>query len=197
LLYDELHVNELSRSRQREELAQYLAVGHAGGRGSAAGPMGEAVDKSLNYLTQSDIAAIVAYVRSIPPLSTSDLKAPKPAPAPASHRDGPTAALDPRGKAIFEGACVSCHGWTGISSITGFATLTGARAVNDPGATNVAQIVISGARRTAGGGSFMPAFGHAYSDEEIAAVVNYVTARFGTQASKIAAKDIEKLRDTQ
>ena len=76
---------------------------------------------------------------------------------------------------------MSCHGWTGVSPIIGYATLTGARAVNDPTATNVAQVVISGARRTAGGGAFMPAFGQAYSDDEIAAVANYVTARFGAE----------------
>ena len=28
----------------------------------------------------------------------------------------------------------------------------------------------------------MPAFGNAYSDDEIAAVANYVTARFGSKA---------------
>ena len=33
---------------------------------------------------------------------------------------------------IFEGACASCHGWTGVSPISPYATLTGARAVNDP-----------------------------------------------------------------
>ena len=30
----------------------------------------------------------------------------------------------------------------------------------------------------------MPAFGNAYSDVEIAAVANYVTARFGSKGSK-------------
>jgi mono/diheme cytochrome c family protein len=105
--------------------------------------------------------------------------------------------FDPRGKTIFEGACVSCHGWTGVSPIIGYATLTGARAVNDPTATNVAQVVISGARRTAGGGAFMPAFGQAYSNDEIAAVANYVTARFGAESSQILAKDVARLRESQ
>ena len=78
-----------------------------------------------------------------------------------------------------------------------YATLTGARAVNDPTATNVAQIVISGARRTAGGGAFMPAFGHAYSDAEIAAVANYVTARFGAESVQILAVYVAWLRRSQ
>ena len=44
-------------------------------------------------------------------------------------------------------ACVSCHNWTGVSAITPYATIAGARAVNDRTATNVAQIVISGTVR--------------------------------------------------
>ena len=81
-----------------------------------------------------------------PPFASPDLPATLAPPAPASHRDGGNTA-DARGKMVFEGACVSCHGWTGESAISPFATLTGAWAVNDPGATNVAQIVISGTKR--------------------------------------------------
>jgi mono/diheme cytochrome c family protein len=75
------------------------------------------------------------------------------------------------------------------------ATLVGSRAVNDPTATNVAQIILSGARRqTAQGPIFMPAFGNAYSDAEIAAVSNYVTIRFGGTRSELTRKDIAKMR---
>ena len=40
----------------------------------------------------------------------------------------------------------------------------------------------------------MPAFGNAYTDDEIAAVANYVTARFGAKGSKLTAKDVAELR---
>ncbi len=177
------------------ELARYLAIGHADGRGTAAGPMGEAVDKSLRYLTIGDIAAIVAYMRSVPAIASSRLPAPKADPAPASHREGVAADFDPRGKQIFEGACASCHGWTGVSPVNRFATLTGVRAVNDSSATNVAAIVLKGTRRSATGTSvFMPAFGGAYTDHEIAEVANYVTARFGAKPSRITAEDVAELR---
>jgi mono/diheme cytochrome c family protein len=96
---------------------------------------------------------------------------------------------------VFEGACVSCHGWTGESPISPFATLTGAWAVNDPTAANVAQIVISGTRRHLPADAIsMPAFGNAYSDAEIAAVANYVTARFGAKPSHLTAQDVADLR---
>jgi mono/diheme cytochrome c family protein len=176
-----------------EALVSYLATGHALGHGTASGPMGEAVDHSLSQLAPDDIRALAVYLRSVPPQPSSDLPATTAPAAPASHKEGVTA--DARGKMMFEGACVSCHGWTGESLVSPMATLTGAWSVNDPAATNVAQIVISGTRRfTPDGALSMPAFGNAYSDDEIAAVANYVTARFGTKGSKLTAKDVAELR---
>ncbi len=175
-----------------DDLISYLSVGHAAGHGTASGPMGEAVDNSLRYLAPEDIKAIVTYLRSVPPSASPDLPATLAPPASPSHRDG---SQEARGKMIFQGACVSCHGWTGESAISPMATLTGAWAVNDPGATNVAQIVISGTKRhTPEGALSMPAFGNAYSDDEIAAVTNYVTARFGSKGSKLTANDVAELR---
>jgi mono/diheme cytochrome c family protein len=156
--------------------------------------MGEAVDHSLSQLAQQDVRAVVAYLRTVPATPSTDLPATLAPTAPASHRDG-GGTQDPRGKMVFEGACVSCHGWTGQSPISPFATLTGTWAVNDPGATNVAQIVISGTRRHTPPGSIsMPAFGRTHSDAEIAAVANYVTARFGSKASRLTAQDVAELR---
>jgi mono/diheme cytochrome c family protein len=177
------------------ELAQYLSTGHAQGRGTASGPMAEAIDLSFEKLTPSDIHAIVVYLRSVLAIATPDLPAPKTQPAPADPKQGLIAAVDPHGKQIFEGACAGCHGWTGASPLQSRATLTGSRAVNDPTATNVAQIVLSGSKRQPSDSTLaMPAFGAAYSDREIAAVANYVTARFGAKASSITADDVRKLR---
>jgi mono/diheme cytochrome c family protein len=176
-----------------DDVASYLSTGHAKGHGTASGPMGEAVDHSLSRMAPEDIRAIVTYLRSVPATASPDLPATLAPPAPASHKEGVTA--DARGKIVFQGACVSCHGWTGESLVSPMATLTGVVAVNDPGATNVAQIVISGTRRhTPDGALSMPAFGNAYTDDEIAAVANYVTARFGSKGSKLTAQDIADLR---
>src|SRR5260370_13966366 len=129
-----------------EHLVSYLPIGHPDGHGTASGPMGEAVDHSLSQLAGEDIRAVVAYLRTLPPIASTDLPATLAPPAPASHKDG-GGTPDPRGKMVFEGACVSCHGWTGESPIAAFATLTRAWAVNDPTATHVAQLVISGTQR--------------------------------------------------
>ncbi len=178
------------------DLLHYLAIGHADGRGTAAGPMGEAVDASLSHLTPSDLTAMAGYLRTVPLVASADLPQPKTDPAPSSPAEGLTANADLHGKAVYEGACAGCHGWSGVSPVIPFASLTGTRAVNDPTATNVAQVIIGGAQRHAGSqaGNNMPAFGEAYSDAEIASVANYVTARFGVQASGLTAEQVAKLR---
>ena len=177
------------------EIARYLSLGHADGHGTATGPMGEAIDASLSYLAQTDITAMVAYLRSLPAIATADLPVANARPASSLHSEGVAATMNPQGKAVYEGACASCHGWSGISPVIPFATLTGARAVNDSTANNVAQVILSGARRAPRGDTAnMPAFGGAYSDYEIANVANYVTARFGTQPSALTGERIAKLR---
>ena len=177
-----------------DEIFSYLSVGHAAGHGTASGPMGEAVDHSFSHLAPEDIRAVVAYLRTVPAIASADLPATLASPPPASHKDG-VSTPNPRGKMVFQGACVSCHGWTGESSISPFATLTGAWAVNDPSGTNVVQVVLSGTKRlTPEHAVSMPAFGGAFSDAEIAALANYVTARFGTKASQVTAQDVAELR---
>jgi len=177
-----------------DEVRSYLSAGHASGRGTAAGPMGEAVDQSFTGIAPSDIHALVTYLRSVPPIASADLPGKLAPPAPDSPKEG-TATAATVGKRVFEGACVHCHNWSGVSQISPFATIAGTRGVNDRTATNVVQIVISGTtRHTPDGVISMPAFGNAYSDTEIAAVANYVTARFGAEPSKVTEKDVAALR---
>jgi mono/diheme cytochrome c family protein len=175
-----------------EDLVHYLSGGHAD-RGTATGPMGEAVDASLSHLKSGDISALVTYLRTVPAVASDNLPEPKRTPAPALQAGD--ASGESHGKAVYEGACAGCHGWTGISPVIPFATLTGTRAVNDPTANNVAQVIIAGGQRHyAVDSDNMPAFGGTYSDAEIASVANYVTARFGAKGSELTAKDVAKLR---
>jgi mono/diheme cytochrome c family protein len=178
-----------------DELAQYLSKGHTAARGTASGPMGEAIDESLSHLDSADISAMVAYLRTVPSAATRDLQAPRASAAPESFAEGLPNPVDPHGQTVYEGACAGCHGWTGISPVLSSATLIGIRSVNDPTATNVAQVIIHGAQRhMADESTNMPSFGDAYSDTEIASVANYVTARFGNQPSNLSAANVAKLR---
>src|SRR5579871_180763 len=60
-----------------DDMFAYLSAGHVAGHGTASGPMGEAVDESFSKLTADDVHAIVAYLRSVPAVASTDLPAPR------------------------------------------------------------------------------------------------------------------------
>ena len=97
------------------------------------------------------------------------------------------------GQRVFEGNCASCHAWTGAGALIGAAQLTGNRAINDVSATNVVQAILNGSG-TFDGSSYMPSFAAVYSDAEVAAVANYVTARFGSNPSRVTPDQVAMLR---
>ena len=180
------------------DIGAYLKSGHAPGRGSASGPMGEAVEHSLQYLTDEDVGALVTYLRSVTareghePISVD----PKPAAVAAStdSAPGPDATVG-QGRHLFEGACASCHQWNGLGQETPYASLVGTRGVNDVGGANVTQAILRGVNmRVAGNDVFMPAFGEAYSDTEVSALANYVIAHFGGKQGKVTPAEVAKRR---
>ncbi len=177
-----------------ESLASYLSTGFADGHGVATGPMGEAVDLGLRHLAPEDIAALVTYLRSVPASKGSDPERLR-QPAAASYKVGRAENADRLGEKVFAGACAACHDWTGVSELTSQATLTGLGSVNDPSAGNVAQVVLWGVHRAAPEDVLlMPEFGSSYSNQEIAAVSNYVTGRFGAKGSTLTEADVAAMR---
>jgi mono/diheme cytochrome c family protein len=179
------------------QLEGYLSTGHAEGRGSAGGPMSEVVDDSLRYLTEPDIKAIATYLKSVPPNGDGTDVAAAPTPTVARQiSDQPASAQESGpGLLVFEGACIGCHQFDGKGAVSNYAALVGGRTANDPAGTNATQALIGGTHlgfvKTAG---FMPNFGNGYSDPEIAAVVNYVTGRFGARASALSPQEVAKQR---
>ena len=177
-----------------EALTSYLSTGFADGHGVATGPMGEAIDLGLRHLAPEDIAALVTYLRSTPAVKGSDPERVR-QPADASYKVGRRENADRLGETIFAGTCAGCHDWTGVSELTSQATLTGLGSVNDPAGLNVAQVVLFGVERQAPEGLLlMPEFGSSYSNQEIAAVTNYVTSRFGAKGSNLTERDIATMR---
>lgn len=181
-----------------QELLQYLSTGHSMNRGSAFGPMAQAVHLSFQNLTPSDLTAIITYVRTVPAVTSPDLPAPKLERASLYPGAGPiederTAA----GRHLFAGTCSGCHTWTGANDFVPYATLTGTRAVNDPTATNVALAVLRGASPLPASGAIatMPAFATSWNNDQVAEVSNYVIARFGAKPSSITPEEVGKLRE--
>jgi mono/diheme cytochrome c family protein len=101
------------------------------------------------------------------------------------NRPASSPLLEPSlGKRVFEGACASCHG---------FQSQQLQAAATDPSGAIVVQMVLNGIG-TPMEPQFMPRFGRAYSNAEIAAVANYVVHHFGGKKGEVTPADVGKQR---
>jgi mono/diheme cytochrome c family protein len=182
------------------EIAHYLKTGFAEGHASASGPMGEAVSHSLQFLNPEDVAALITYLRSVPARAGKHRVEVdhQPAPAMASTDTAPgagDASAHAQGLKLFEGACASCHQWNGKGLESQYAALLGTRGVNDVKGNNVTQAILQGVKMRVGDSDvFMPAFGSAYSNTEVAALANYVIAHFGGKQGEVTPDLVAKRR---
>jgi len=98
-------------------------------------------------VNQDDIAAMAAYLRSVPSraargqLAVAQAPAGQAPPPKEVRADSGGGAL---GLRIFEGACIGCHSFDGSGAVSKYATLLGTRAVNDPAGTNATQALLQG-----------------------------------------------------
>ena len=182
------------------QITDYLKTGHAEGRGSAAGPMGEAVADSLQYLTPSDIAALISYLRTVKPQPGKPGNEARLSPTETAYAEepGPEDREDNLGKRLFEANCTGCHLWNGEGRQTSYAALEGSRAVSDSEGTNLVQALLAGADlRTVHPAAFMPAFGKGFANTEIAAMSNYLIHRFGGKTGQVTADEVQQSRQNQ
>ena len=141
----------------------------------------------------------MAYLKSVPANGDGADVAAAPTPAkPQEVAEQPALPQDSgSGLHVFEGACIGCHQFDGKGAVSNYASLVGGRTANDPAGTNATQALIGGTHlgfvKTVG---FMPNFGDGYSEPEIAAVVNYLTGRFGAHASELTPAEVAKQRQT-
>lgn len=187
-----------------DDLVRYLSVGAVPGRANAAGPMAEVVADSTQFLTNEDLRSIGIYLRSVPPVSGGDTRARdqwgKPADDVTQLRG--TAPVGVNGAQLFIANCASCHDWSG-RGIGGDATLAYPSLIHNSvvgagNASNLAMVVLHGvARKTKDADVLMPGFGGQLNDEQIAAIVNYVTQHFGNPRATLTAGDVAQLRARQ
>ncbi len=169
-------------------LANYLKDGAAPGLGMSAGPMADVVEHSLRHLTDADRHAIAVFLKDSPARSEGVAR-PQLA---ALAEQGSGNAL---GHKLFAEACASCHRWDGTGSQSATAMLLGLKTVNDPAASNLLGILLSGhGAADTGVDRRMPSFATIYTDQELAALSSFVLQRFGDSAAQVSAEAVAKRR---
>ncbi|HUO23898.1 MAG TPA: cytochrome c [Caulobacteraceae bacterium] len=199
------------------EIARYLKTGQAEGKARADGPMAKVVQFSLSKLSDADIAAMVAYLRTAPAIRTPGQTAPawgvdqaKPIAwtdfeQPEAPNSSP-ARLDfstNDGALLYNVSCAACHGMHGEGAADGSApSLIHNAAVGAPQPTNLVKVMLEGVDRMGPGAEHttMPAFSaqthgiaSPLSSRQIAAVANYVTEKFGYGDAHLTEADVSRI----
>lgn len=189
-----------------DQLIQYLKTGNVPGKAQAAGPMAEAVENSLQHLSDDDLKAIVTYLKDVPAIgsaektSRADLGKPS-GEVEASLRGLPGQSPEENGYHIFSGSCAACHQVEGQGN-DHYPSLFNNTATGEDRPDNLVSTILYGLHRKVGDQvAFMPAFGAdaSYTDrlsnKDIADVSNYVLANYGNPSVKVTPADVARIRD--
>lgn len=153
-----------------DQLAQYLKTGAAPTMGSVLGPMSQTVHESLSKLSDQDIHAVVAYLKSTQPLS--DYKDAK-----SSDFTG----ADPTGVQTYLSFCASCHQQNGAGIPGKVPALDGNGAIAAGGPETIIRVILGGVNAQDSYGP-MAALGASMSNEQIAEVTNYIRQSWSNKA---------------
>jgi mono/diheme cytochrome c family protein len=135
--------------------------------GSPYGPMKAVVEESLSRLPASDVHDVVAYLQQ----GTPDI-APEVMPAVAQ----PNIKL---GEGIYQQDCARCHGADGKGVGNNFPNLAGNQSVYGGSPDDAISMVLGGYESWHSNGSYMPEYGQDLTDDQIAAVINYIRTAWG------------------
>jgi mono/diheme cytochrome c family protein len=158
------------------DLVKYLHGGGAMGVGAPVGPMQEVVADSLSRLPESDVADIAAYLQT----------AVKPQPDTESHRTGASVA---EGAVVYADNCARCHGGNGEGVNNNFPNLAGNQGFWEGPPDDLISMILGGFSPWHDDQSNMPAFRAVLTDQQIAAVSNYVRTSWGNKGAADATAD--------
>lgn len=167
-----------------DDIVKFLKTGH-NDRTAAYGPMAEVVSISTSNMTDGDLEAIAAYLKSLPPAGSASAAAPDEKAMKA-------------GAAIYADACSACHQTSGQGVPGLFPTLKGNAVVQSREPLTLVRLVLNGAQAAATAHNpnsvSMPSFGWKLSDRQIADLATYVRNSWGNAAPPVSTSRVAGLR---
>lgn len=177
------------------ELTTFLKTG-ANAHASAFGSMTDVINHSTQGMSDQDLAAMSAYLKSLPaaggtnaPTYTYDSKA--------------TAALlqhpaNDAGAKVYTAYCMHCHGVDGHAFAPLLAPLAGNPNVMEKDASSLISVTLNGTQDLVIQGIPaaypMPKYAPVLNDQQIADVLTFIRAGWNNGAPAVGAADVAKLR---
>lgn len=192
-----------------DNLRDYLRDGR-NDHNATAGEMTLVIVHSLQHLPDSDMDAMVAYLRALAPNGGGGEPAPRPDTDAerlwdAVENGGTTALLaaaDPDeldlGARVYLDNCSSCHLEDGKGAPRVFPELDGNPVITSDAVQGLLQMILHGdempSTETAPMRLAMPGFAERLDDEEIAALATFVRNAWSNEGSSISAADVADAR---
>ncbi len=172
-------------SWSNEDIVTFLKSGTAPGHGVVLGPMHETIEDSLQYLNDTDLKSIAAYLKSFSGHDTYK---------PTGANEATQVAV--AGADNYLSNCAACHRPDGKGIEGVIPSLVDNGAVKAKGPQDVIRVVLGGLPAL-NGYAPMPAAGAELADKDIADLVNYTRTAWSNGAPANAEPGmVEKLRAT-
>ncbi len=176
------------------DIVSFLKYG-ANAHGAAFGGMSDVVHDSMQYASNSDLAAIAAYLKTLPPVDAAN---------PAFVYDDAEARALLHGDASAPGAlvylnnCAACHRTDGKGYAGTFPALAGNPVVISDNPVSLIHIILSGAVRPDTDKSpsalVMPSLAWKLSDQQVADVLTFIRSSWGNHAGPVRADAVSGRR---
>jgi mono/diheme cytochrome c family protein len=168
-----------------EDIVEYLQSGR-NAKSHADGLMAEVVVNSTSKMSDADVRAIAVYLKGLPPARRETIVTP------------PDEATMKAGQAVYAKFCIACHEADGTGSPRIYPPLPANALLQSVNPSSTLRITLDGAHTVttprAPNTGEMPAYAKQLSDEQIAAVTNYIRNSWGNAAPVVTPGQVKKAR---
>ena len=198
------------------DLKAYLVSGR-NSHSAVTGEMSLVVAESLQYASDDDLDAMVAYLRNVDGKPADDASGKATAADPAADSTVGLAGVDPKtldattallasadpsmplGPRLYLDNCAACHFVNGKGANEVFPELDGSSLVTAAETKGLIDVILNGARLPSTASRpealAMPGFGHRLSDEEVATLASFVRGAWSNKAGAVTAEAVAAERN--
>jgi mono/diheme cytochrome c family protein len=161
----------------------------------AGAPMGDVVLHSMQDLSEADLLAIAAYLKSLP---AAPMDAAHFTPSPDTAKALAAGQESGRGAQLYLDNCAACHRSSGEGSARVFPAIAGNASVLAANPSSLIRLVLGGSAmpstRAAPSNLGMPGFAWRLSDEEVAQLLTFIRQSWGNSGPGVSAAEVGAIR---
>ncbi|MCU1718692.1 cytochrome c [Pseudomonas sp. 5P_3.1_Bac2] len=157
--------------------------------------MGDVVQHSTQHLSEEDLHAVAAYLKTLPASGQSS----------SSFKDDPATALalaagqeQDRGAELYLDNCAACHRTDGLGDVRVFPKIAGNSSVLADNPVSLIRLLLAGSSlpstESAPSPLGMPGFAWRLSDKEVAQLLTFIRSSWGNQAKAVKAEQVKAVR---